>query len=107
MNDASNHLITTKISGVSVEDTLSCMEILAHPNFPNLVNTGHCSNSANYAAFSGNSEWNWTAENGGTWNGNIQYSDAIYGAAGIKVKVFMKNKATNQVASFVIAVYKS
>ena len=106
MNDVSNHLITTKISGVSVEDTLSCMEILAHPNVPNIVNPGHCSNTANYAPFTGNADWTWTPENGGTWNGSIQYNETTYGAAGIKMKVYMKNKATNQVASFVIAVYK-
>lgn len=82
------------------------MEILAHPNYPNLVNVGHCSDSASFTPFAGNDEWVWTSENGGTWIGNIKYSDAIYGAAGIRVKVFMKNKETNQVASFVIAVYK-
>ncbi len=39
MNDVNNHVINTQISGVAKDDTLTCMEILAHPNFPNLVNT--------------------------------------------------------------------
>ena len=82
------------------------MEILAHPNRPDLVNPGNCSSDANYKPFTGNDEWVWSPNNGGTWTGNIKYSDAVYGAAGIRVKIFMKNKSTNQVASFVIAVYK-
>jgi hypothetical protein len=54
------------------------MEIISHPN-PNVAkNQGHCSNDANFAAFTGNNEWTWSAENGGTWKGEIQYSDAIY-----------------------------
>lgn len=82
---------------MTVADTLGCMEVLAHPAVPTAVNTGYCSDPAHYVPFTGNADWTWTPDNGGTWNGSIKYVSDIYGAAGIRVRVFLKNKSTNQV----------
>jgi hypothetical protein len=106
VSGGSSQVITTKISGVSIADTLSCYEVLSHPNVPSAVNEGYCANQSNYIVFTGNNDWSWTPENGGTWNGNIQYNPIVYGAAGIKVRIFMKNKATNQIGSFDMFIYQ-
>jgi hypothetical protein len=63
IGDTSSYTMTTKISGVSKADTLSCVEVIAHPNVPNAVNTGHCSDPAHFEPFNGNADWTWSTDN--------------------------------------------
>ena len=94
--------ITATVTGLTKENTLVCNEVLAHPAYPSAISpAGYCSNPANFVPFSGNEGWTYMD---GRWIGNIKYNASIYGAAGIKVRGYWKNKATGAVVTYDLSV---
>mgnify|MGYP003474117561 FL=1 len=94
--------ITATVTGLTKENTLVCNEVLAHPAYPSAISpAGYCSNPANFVPFSGNEDWTYMD---GRWIGNVKYNASIYGAAGIKVRGYWKNKATGAVVTYDLSV---
>ena len=68
---STKNTLTNEISGITKENTLICIEVLAHPNVPSAINTGYCNNKANFISFTGNAEWSY---NNGKWIQNAPYN---------------------------------
>lgn len=94
---SNKNTLSAIVTGLKQEDTLICNEIIAHPVFPNSVNTGFCNTPSNFKPFTGNDVWSFKD---GRWFGNMGYNPSVYGTPGIKTRIFWKDKLTNIVATY-------